>query len=49
MYHPSYQPDQYFVNALDKDLDVYSNFENVQLIGDFNARIGGTQLDTFLN
>ena len=23
MYHPSYQPDQYFVNALDKDLDVF--------------------------
>ena len=47
MYHPPSQPDQYFFNTLDKTLDVYSNYENVLLIGDFNAQIGETHLDTF--
>ena len=46
MYHPP-QPDQYFFNALDKALDVYSNDENVILIGDFNSQIGEKRLDTF--
>ena len=46
MYHPP-QPDQYFFNTLDKTLDVYSNYENVLLIGDFNAQIGETHLVTF--
>ena len=48
MYHPPSQPDQYFFNTLDKALDVYSNYENILLIGDFNAQIGETHLDTFL-
>ena len=47
MYHPPSQPDQYFFNTLDKALDVYSNYENILLIGDFNAQIGETHLDTF--
>ena len=42
MYHPPSQPDQYFFNTLDKALDVYSNYENILLIGDFNAQIGET-------
>ena len=49
MYHPPSQPDQYFFNTLDKALDVYSNFENVLLIGDFKAQIRGAHRDTFLN
>ena len=49
MYHPPSQPDQYFFNTLDKAFrDVYSNYENVPLIGNFNAEIGETHLDTFL-
>ena len=39
---PASQPDQYFFNTLGKALDVYSNYENILLIGDFNAQIGET-------
>ena len=52
MYHPPSQPDQYFFNTSDKALYIYiyiySNYENVLLIGDFNAQIEETHLDTFL-
>ena len=48
MYHPSSQPDQYFFNTLDKALDEYCNYQNILLIGDFNAEIGETHLDIFL-
>ena len=48
MYHLPSQPDQYFLNTFDKVLNIYSNYENVLLIGDFNAQIGETHLDTFL-
>ena len=48
MYHPPSQPDQYYFNTPGKALDVYSNYENVLLIGDFNAQIKETYLDTFL-
>ena len=47
MYHPPSQPDQYFFNTLDKALDVYSNYENVLLIGDFIVQIEARHLDTF--
>ena len=47
MYHPPSQPDQYFFNTLDNALDVYSNDESILVIGDFNAQIGETHLDTF--
>ena len=46
MYHPPSQPNQCFFNKLEGF--VYSNYENVQLIGDFNTEIGETHLDTFL-
>ena len=49
MYRLPSQSDQYFFNTLDKALDVYSNFENVLLIGDFKAQIRESHLDTFLN
>ena len=48
MYHPPSQPDQYFFNTLNKALDVYSGYKSVLLVGDFNAKIGETHLDTFL-
>ena len=47
MYHRFSQLYQYFFNTLDRTLDLYSNYENVLLIGDFNAQIGQTHLDTF--
>ena len=40
--------DQYFFDRLDKTLNVYSNYENILLVGDFNAQIRKTCLDTFL-
>ena len=49
MYHQPSHPDQYFFDTFNKALDVYSNFENVLLIGDFKAQIRETHLDTFSN
>ena len=49
IYHPLSQSDQYFFDRLDNALDVYFNYENILLVGDFNAQIGETCLDTFLN
>ena len=34
-------------DKLDKALDVYSNYENILLVGDFNAQISEAYLDTF--
>ena len=48
VYHPPSQPDQHLFNTSEHALDAYSNYENVLLIGDFNAEIGETHLDTFL-
>ena len=47
MYDLPSQPDQYFLDTYHKVLDVYSNYENVLLIGYFNVQIGETHLDTF--
>ena len=48
MYDPPSQPNQYFINTLDKALNIYSNYENILLLGGFNAEIGETHFDTFL-
>ena len=48
IYHPPSQSDQYFFDKLDNALDVYSNYENILLVRDFNAQIRETYLDTFL-
>ena len=48
IYHPPSQSDQYFFDRLDNALDVYSNYENILLVGDFNTQIGETCTDTFL-
>ena len=47
MYHLVSQPNQYFCNTLVNALDVYSNYENALLIGDFNSQRGETHLNTF--
>ena len=47
IYHPPSQSDQYYFDKLDA-LDVYSNYENILLVGDFNAQTVETCLDTFL-
>ena len=49
IYHPPSQSDQYFFGKLDNALDLYSNCENILLVGDFKAQIGETCLDTFLS
>ena len=41
---PTSQSGRYFFDKL----DLYSSYENILLIGDFNAQIGETCLDTFL-
>lgn len=38
MYHAPSQPDQYNFNNLDKSLGTYKNYENVLLVGGFNAQ-----------
>ena len=40
IYHPPSQCDQYFFDKLDNTLYVYSNYENILLVGDFNTQIG---------
>ena len=48
IYHPPSQSDQYFFGKLGNALDVYSNYENILFVGEFNAKTGETCLDTFL-
>ena len=48
IYHLPFQSDQYFFDGLDNALDEYSNYGNILLVGDFNAQIRETCLDTFL-
>ena len=47
-FYPPSQSDQYFFDNLDKALEVYSTYEKVLIIGDFNAQEGEKCLDTFL-
>ena len=49
LYHSPSQLRQDLFNTLDKALDVYSNYKNILLFGDFNAQTEEeTHLDTFL-
>ena len=48
MCHSLSQPDQNFFNTLDKTFDIFSNYENLLLLGDFNIQIVETHLDAFL-
>ena len=47
-YHPPFQSDQYYFNNLDKSLDIYSNYEKIVLVGDFNAQTTDHYLSSFL-
>ena len=47
-YHPPLQSNSYFVEHLDKALDVYSNYEKVLLTGDFDTEITEPCMDFFL-
>ena len=47
-YHPPSQNDHDFFENLDKRIDVYSHYEKVLLVGDFDAEISEFCLDTFL-
>ena len=49
LYHPQSQKDQYFLDNIDKVLDVNSTFEKVILSGDFNGQIGKNCIDTFMH
>ena len=46
-YHSSAQNDQYLFNYADKAFDTYSNYDNVLLAGDFNAKDDEPCLHTF--
>ena len=37
-----------FFDNIDKGLDVYSNYERVTLVGDFNAQVSEKSINTFL-
>ena len=47
-YHPPSQNDNYFFENLDKAVHVYSHYEKILLVGDFNAEISKFCLDSFL-
>ena len=40
MCHSPFQPDEYLFNTLGNTLNIYSNYENVLLIGNLNAQQG---------
>ena len=45
---PRSQSDQYYFDNIDKALDVYCQYENILLVGDFNAQTGEKCFDDFL-
>ena len=47
-YHPSSQGDEYFFNNLDKALDIYSKYDKVLFVGDFNTEIVEQHIESFL-
>ena len=47
MYQLPFQHDQYFFKHFAKTSGVYTNYENTLFVGNFNAQIGETHLDTF--
>ena len=47
-YHPPSQNDQYYFDTIEKALDRYRHFENVLLVGDFNAEEHEICMDNFL-
>ena len=47
LYPAPYQNLNYFFDDIDKGLGVYSTYEGVALVGDFNAKVGEKSFDTF--
>ena len=47
LYPAPYQNLNYFFDDIDKGLGVYSTYERVALVGDFNAKVGEKLFDTF--
>ena len=47
-YHPLSQNDHYFFENLDKAINVYSHYEKVLLVRNFNGEISELCLDSFL-
>ena len=47
-YHPPSQNDHYFFENLDKAIDLYSHYEKILLVGNFNAEISEVCLNSFL-
>ena len=47
-YHPPSQNDQYYFDTIEKALDRYRHFENVLLVGDFNAEEHEICIDNIL-
>ena len=45
---PSKQNDLYYFNQLDKTIDTYNSYDKILLIGDFNAEINESYLESFL-
>ena len=50
MYHPPKQRDNYFFNCLGNALNIYNNrYDKILLVGDFNAVVGESDFDGFLD
>ena len=47
-YHPSSQPDIFYLDNLDKIIETYSSYEESLLIGDFNKEISEACIDSFI-
>ena len=48
-YHPLSQNDHYFFENLSKAIDVYSHYDKVLLVADFNEEISEVCLDFLFN
>ena len=47
-YHPSSQPDIFYLDNLDKIIETYSNYEESLLIGDFSKEISEACIYSFI-
>ena len=45
-HHPPNQNDQYYLDCIDKVLDIYNNNDKVRLTVDFNAEQVETEIET---
>ena len=47
-YHPPSQNDHYFFENIDKAIDIYSHYEKVLLVEDFNVEISSSKSQKFV-